>query len=77
MAADFCVKAFNEVVARYGAPEIANTDQGSQFSSAEFVDAVKACGAKQRMDGRGCWLDNVFVERLWLSVKYEEVYLKA
>ena len=77
MEAEFCVEALNEAVARYGAPEIVNTDQGSQFSSSEFVNAVKACGARQSMDGRGCWRDNVFVERLWRSVKYEEVYLRA
>jgi putative transposase len=77
MEADFCVEALSEAVARYGAPEIVNTDQGSQFSSSEFVNAVKACGARQSMDGRGCWRDNVFVERLWRSVKYEEVYLRA
>jgi putative transposase len=77
MEADFCVEALNEAVARYGAPGIVNTDQGSQFSGADFVAAVKACGAQQSMDGRGCWRDNVFVERLWRSVKYEEVYLKA
>ncbi len=77
MEADFCVEALNEAVTRYGAPGIVNTDQGSQFSGADFVAAVKACGARQSMDGRGCWRDNVFVERLWRSVKYEEVYLKA
>ena len=77
MEADFCVEALNEAVARWGAPQIVNTDQGSQFSSAEFVAAVKACGAQQSMDGTGCWRDYVFVERLWRSVKYEEVYLKA
>jgi putative transposase len=77
MEADFCVEALNEAIARYGAPEIVNTDQGSQFSSTDFVDAVKACGARQSMDGKGCWRDNVFVERLWRSVKYEEVYLRA
>ena len=77
MEADFCVEAFNEAVAKYGAPEIVNTDQGSQFSGSDFVAAVKASGARQSMDGRGCWRDNVFVERLWRSVKYEEVYLKA
>mgnify|MGYP003862685367 CR=1 FL=1 len=71
------LSALNEAVARYGAPEIVNTDQGSQFSSADFVQAVKACGAQQSMDGRGCWRDNVFVERLWRSVKYERVYLRA
>ena len=61
----------------HGPPEIVNTDQGSQFSGEDFVEAVKACGARQSMDGKGCWRDNVFVERLWRSVKYEEVYLKA
>lgn len=75
MEAEFCVEALNEAVARYGAPVIVNTDQGRQFSSQDFVDAVNACGARQSMDGRGCWRDNVFVERLWRSVKYEEVYL--
>jgi len=77
MEADFCVEALNEAITRYGAPEIVNTDQGSQFSGADFVEAVKACGARQSMDGKGCWRDNVFVERLWRSVKYEEVYLRA
>jgi putative transposase len=77
MEADFCIEAFNEAVARYGAPQIVNTDQGSQFSGADFVKAVKASGALQSMDGKGCWRDNVFVERLWRSVKYEEVYLRA
>jgi putative transposase len=77
MEADFCIEAFNEAVARYGAPQIVNTDQGSQFSGADFVEAVKASGALQSMDGKGCWRDNVFVERLWRSVKYEEVYLRA
>ena len=77
MEADFCVEALREAVTRWGAPEIVNTDQGSQFSSAEFVAEVAACGARQSMDGRGCWRDNVFVERLWRSVKYEDVYIKA
>jgi putative transposase len=77
MEADFCVEALREAAGRYGSPEIVNTDQGSQFSSAEFVAEVKRIGARQSMDGRGCWRDNVFVERLWRSVKYEEVYLKA
>lgn len=77
MEADFCVEALREAAARYGAPEIVNTDQGSQFSSAEFVAEVARIGARQSMDGKGCWRDNVFVERLWRSVKYEEVYLKA
>ena len=77
MEADFCVEALREAAARWGAPEIVNTDQGSQFSSAEFVAEVKRIGARQSMDGKGCWRDNVFVERLWRSVKYEDVYLKA
>jgi len=77
MEADFCVQALREAVARWGAPDIVNTDQGSQFSSAEFVTEVARIGARQSMDGRGCWRDNVFVERLWKSVKYEDVYLKA
>lgn len=77
MEADFCVDALREAAARWGAPEIVNTDQGSQFSGAEFVAEVTRIGARQSMDGRGCWRDNVFVERLWRSVKYEEVYLKA
>jgi putative transposase len=76
MEADFCVEALREAAARWGAPEIVNTDQGSQFSSAEFVPRW-SLGARQSMDGKGCWRDNVFVERLWRSVKYEEVYLKA
>jgi len=66
-------QAFN----RYGTPEIVNTDQGSQFTATEFIDVVLAQGCKLSMDGRGAWRDNVFVERLWRSVKYERVYLKA
>jgi putative transposase len=77
MEADFCVEALGEAAARWGAPQIVNTDQGSQFSSAEFVAEVARIGARQSMDGKGCWRDNVFVERLWRSVKYEDVYLKA
>jgi len=77
MEADFCVEALREAAARHGSPEIVNTDQGSQFSSAEFIAEVSRIGALQSMDGRGCWRDNVFVERLWRSVKYEDVYLKA
>ena len=77
MEAEFCVEALREAVQRWGAPQIVNTDQGSQFSSAEFVAEVQRIGARQSMDGKGCWRDNVFVERLWRSVKYEEVYLKA
>lgn len=66
-----------EALNRYGRPEIVNTDQGSQFTAQEFVDAVLETGAKLSMDGRGAWRDNVFVERIWRSVKYECVYLKA
>jgi putative transposase len=77
MEADFCVQALREAAARWGTPDIVNTDQGSQFSSEEFVAEVTRLGATQSMDGKGCWRDNVFVERLWRSVKYEEVYLKA
>jgi len=63
--------------ARYGKPQIFNTDQGSQFTSLAFTEQIKAHGIAISMDGRGCWTDNVFVERLWRSVKYEEVYLRA
>jgi putative transposase len=77
MEADFCVEALTEAITRFGAPEIMNTDQGSQFTSAEFTDELKRHGIAISMDGRGQWRDNVFVERLWKSVKYEEVYLKA
>ena len=66
-----------EAFARYGIPEIVNTDQGSQFTAAEFTSVVLATGCKLSMDGRGAWRDNVFVERVWRSVKYERVYLKA
>ena len=75
--ADFCVDAVHEAIVRYGAPEIFNTDQGSQFTSADFIDVIKGNGIRVSMDGKGCWRDNVFVERLWRSVKYEEVYLHA
>jgi putative transposase len=77
MEADFCIEALTEAITRFGPPEIMNTDQGSQFTSAEFTDALKRHGIAISMDGRGQWRDNVFVERLWKSVKYEEVYLKA
>jgi putative transposase len=66
-----------QAFARYGTPEIVNTDQGSQFTAEEFTDAVLKRGCKLSMDGRGAWRDNVFVERLWRSVKYERVYLRA
>ena len=77
MDADFCVEALREAAARRGMPQIVNTDQSSQFSSGEFVAEVTRIGACQSMDGRGCWRDNVFVERLWRSVNYKDVYLRA
>lgn len=77
MDADFCVEALEEAISRYGAPGIFNTDQGAQFTSEAFTGALKAAGIQISMDGKGRWVDNVFVERLWRSLKYEEVYLKA
>jgi len=77
LEADFCVEALNEAITRFGPPEIMNTDQGSQFTGADFIDALKYHDIAISMDGRGQWRDNVFVERLWKSVKYEEIYLKA
>lgn len=74
---DFCVDALEEAISRYGAPAIFNTDQGAQFTSEAFTDVLKAAHVKISMDGKGRWMDNVFVERLWRSVKYEEVYLRA
>ena len=70
-------EVIEQAFARWGTPEIVNTDQGSQFTATEFTDAVLAKGCNLSMDGRGAWRDNVFVERLWRSVKYERVYLKA
>ena len=77
MTADFCVAALEEAIAKYGAPEYFNTDQGSVFTSAEFTQLLKDHKIKISMDGKGRWVDNVFVERLWKSVKYEHVYLHA
>lgn len=77
LTTDFCIEALEEAIIRYGTPEIFNTDQGSQFTSAEFTGALKASCIRISMDGKGCWRDNVFVERLWRTIKYEEVYLKA
>jgi putative transposase len=77
MEVDFCLEAVEEALAKYGKPEIFNTDQGSQFTSAPFTGLLKDHGIAISMDGKGAWRDNVFVERLWRSVKYEEVYLKA
>ena len=73
----FCVEALEEAIARHGSPEIFNTDQGSQFTSDAFTEALATRGIEISMDGKGAWRDNVFVERLWRSVKYEEVYLHA
>jgi len=77
MDSSFCVDALEEAISRYGVPEIFNTDQSAQFTSEVFTDVLKAAGTKISMDGKGCWVDNVFVERLWRNVKYEEVYLRA
>jgi putative transposase len=77
LTADFCVAALEEALARFGVPEIFNTDQGSQFTSEDWINALKAAGVRISMDGKGRWIDNVFVERLWRTVKYEEVYLHA
>ncbi len=77
MTTDFCVEALEEALARYGQPAVFNTDQGAQFTDADFTGKLKDHGIAISMDGKGRWIDNVFVERLWRSVKYEEVYLKA
>jgi putative transposase len=77
MEVDFCIDAVEEALAKYGRPEIFNTDQGSQFTSAAFTGLLLENKIAISMDGRGSWRDNVFVERLWRSVKYEEVYLRA
>ncbi len=74
---NFCVEALHEALARYGCPEIFNTDQGCQFTSEDFTDVLLEHEIKISMDGKGRWLDNIFVERLWRSLKYEEVYLYA
>ena len=77
LTTDFCIEAVQEAMATYGKPAIFNTDQGCQFTSLEFTGLLKDNGIQISMDGTGCWRDNVFVERLWKSVKYEEVYLYA
>ena len=74
---DFCVEALNEALQRFGAPQIFNTDQGSQFTSEAFTNVLKDHGIEISMDGKGRWVDNVFVERLWRSVKVEDLYLRA
>ena len=77
MSTQFCVEALEEALARCGAPEIFNTDQGSQFTAEDFTAVLLAKGVRVSMDGKGRWIDNVFVERLWRSVKYEDIYLHA
>ena len=77
LTADFCVEALEEAMSRFGVPEIFNTDQGSQFTCEEWTERLKTAGVAISMDGKGRWIDNVFIERLWRSVKYEEVYLHA
>ena len=77
MDTEFCIEAVEEAIARYGTPEIFNTDQGSQFTSSAFTGLLTDHGIRISMDGKGCWRDNVFIERLWRSIKYEEVYLHA
>ena len=77
MTADAPIEALEEAIVKYGTPEIMNTDQGSQFTSADFIGVLQANQIRISMDGKGCWRDNVFVERLWKSIKYENVYLHA
>jgi putative transposase len=77
MDVSFCVSALEEALARFGTPEIFNTDQGSQFTSAAFTGTLAAAGIRISMDGRGRWMDNVFIERLWRSLKHEDIYLKG
>ena len=77
MTTDFCLEALQEAFDLFGKPDIFNTDQGSQFTSQAFTQVLKDNNVAISMDGKGSWRDNVFVERLWRSVKYEEVYLRA
>ena len=77
LTADFCVEALDEAIRRHGAPEIVNTDQGSQFTCSEFIVKLKGHAIAISMDGKGCWRDNVFIERFWKTLKYQEVYLRA
>ena len=77
MDVEFCIEALEEALARFGRPEIFNTDQGSQFTSPRFTGVLRNTGVRISMDGRGRWMDNVFIERLWRSLKYECVYLHA
>ena len=75
MDARFCVEALEEALSRYGKPEVFNTDQGSQFTSLDFTSVLKDAGVAISMDGRGRYMDNIFIERLWRSLKYEAIYL--
>ena len=77
MSTDFCLEALDEALGKFGPPEIFNTDQGSQFTSEDWTTPLKGAGVAISMDGKGRWIDNVFIERLWRSVKYEDVYLRA
>jgi len=77
LSADFCIEALEEALDHHGRPDIFNTDQGSQFTSVDFIKVLKNAEIAISMDGKGAWRDNVFVERLWRTVKYEEVYLRA
>ena len=77
LEAAFCVEALEEALARHGRPEVFNTDQGSQFTSHDFTDVLLKAGVAISMDGKGSWRDNIFIERLWRSIKYEEIYLRA
>ena len=74
---EFCREALQEALARFGRPEIFNTDQGSQLTSSDFTEVLRAADVRISMDGRGRWMDNVFIERLWRSLKYECIYLHA
>jgi putative transposase len=77
LASDFCIDAVEEAIARFGCPKIFNTDQGCQFTALAFTELLKREGIAISMDGKGCWRDNIFIERFWKSLKYEEVYLRA
>jgi putative transposase len=77
LTSDFCVEALQKALPRFGKPETFNTDQASQFTAEVFTETLQAHGIRISMDGKGRWIDNVFIERLWRSVKYEEVYLHA
>jgi putative transposase len=77
LTTDFCIEAVEEAIALYGTPEICNIDQGSQFTDADFIDVLERHNIRISMDGKGAWRDNVFIERFWKTLKYEEVYLHA